>query len=64
VIDRRRFISGLAMGTLAGPIVASAQSAHKVALIGVLGFLSPTTDMTRPEPQSFYQRVSARIARH
>ena len=51
-MDRRRFISGLAMGTLAGPIVASAQPAHKVARIGVLGFLSPTTDMTGSEPRS------------
>src|SRR3989475_10261793 len=43
MIDRRVFISSLALGLLAGPLVADAQQAGKVARIGVLAQGSSTS---------------------
>src|SRR5687767_7988079 len=43
-MDRRRFLLTSLAGALAGPLVAEAQPAGKVARIGVLLFGTPATD--------------------
>ncbi len=50
-LDRRFFISGLALGAFAVPGVAPAQPARKVYRIGLLG-AGPTSDMVGPQPRS------------
>jgi putative ABC transport system substrate-binding protein len=49
-MDRRIFITSLALGTLARPRVACPQPARKVARIGVLGFSPTTSSMVGPQP--------------
>ena len=51
-MDRRAFIGSLALGTLAAPHVARAQSARKVHRIGILSSTSATSDMVGPQPRS------------
>ena len=50
-MDRRAFIGGLALGTLAAPHVARAQPARKVFRIGILSSRSTTSEMVGPQPQ-------------
>jgi putative ABC transport system substrate-binding protein len=50
-MDRRAFIVGLALVTLAAPRGAPAQSARKVYRIGILA-LPETSDMVGPDPRS------------
>jgi putative ABC transport system substrate-binding protein len=50
-MDRRGFIGGLALCTLAVPRVISAQPSRKNARIGILG-LRATADLVRPQPRS------------
>jgi hypothetical protein len=51
VMDRRAFIGRLAVGTLAVPRAASAQSPRKVYRIGLLSS-TVTSDMVGPQPRS------------
>jgi hypothetical protein len=39
-VDRRTFVYGLTLGTLAAPLAAGAQQAAKVARLGILGAAS------------------------
>ena len=56
-LNRRAFISRVALATLAAPRSARAQRARKVYRIGVLG-LSPTTAaMTGPQPQNEFVKA-------
>ena len=48
---RRTFVGGAALGALVGPRVTLAQTARKVARIGILG-LAPTADLVGPQPKS------------
>ena len=50
-MDRRTFISRLALGTLAVPRAGPAQPARKVARIGILA-LPETSDLVGPQPRS------------
>jgi putative tryptophan/tyrosine transport system substrate-binding protein len=50
-LNRRAFVGGLALGTLAGTRASLAQPARKVARIGVLG-LASTADLSGPQPKS------------
>ncbi len=50
-MDRRAFIGGLAVATLARPCAARAQLARKVYRIGILGS-GTTSDMIGPEPRN------------
>ena len=50
-MNRRAFVGGLALGTLAGTRASLAQPARKVARIGVLG-LASTADLSGPQPKS------------
>ncbi len=50
-MDRRAFIGGLALGTLAALHVARAQPPRKVYRIGILSSRSTTSEMVGPEPQ-------------
>ena len=49
-VDRRTFISSLALGTLVVPHAARVQPARKVARIGLLGVGAKTSDMVGPQP--------------
>lgn len=50
-LDRRTFISGVALGLLAAPLGAEGQpAAGKVWRIGVIGFAPTTADMVGPAP--------------
>jgi ABC-type uncharacterized transport system substrate-binding protein len=51
-MDRRIFIGGLALATLAAPHVARAQPARKVYRIGILGSSVDTSDMVGPQPRN------------
>src|SRR3989442_3350249 len=51
MMTRRAFIGSLALGTLAVPRAARAQPAGKVYRIGILGSLTPTSDMIGPQPR-------------
>ena len=51
MMNRRAFIGSLALGTLAVPRAARAQPAGKVYRIGILGSLTPTSDMIGPQPR-------------
>ena len=53
-MDRRAFIGGLALGTLAVPRVASAQPVRKVYRIGILGLAPTTSNMVGPQPRNEY----------
>ena len=50
-MDRRAFIGGLALGTLAALHLARAQPARKVYRIGILSSRSTTSEMVGPQPQ-------------
>src|SRR5215510_10947328 len=50
-MDRRAFIGGFALGTLAAPHVARAQPARKVYRIGVLSSRATTSEMIGAQPQ-------------
>jgi putative ABC transport system substrate-binding protein len=52
LMDRRAFIGGLALGTLAAPHIAPAQSERKLYRIGILSSTSSTSDMVGPQPRS------------
>ena len=52
VMDRRAFISGIAGGLLTAPLAAEAQSAGKMARVGILG-IGPA-----PSPQELAKSVS------
>jgi len=51
-MDRRVFISSVALGALAVPRTARVQPARKVFRIGILSALQPTSDMVGPQPPS------------
>jgi putative ABC transport system substrate-binding protein len=51
LMERRAFIGGLALGTLAAPHVARAQPARKVYRIGILSSRSTTSEMVGPQSQ-------------
>ena len=51
-MDRRAFIGGLAIGTVAVAHVAPAQPARKVYRIGILGSATTTSDMNGPRPRN------------
>jgi len=50
-LNRRAFVVGLALGTLAGPRGGFGQPARKMARIGILG-LASTADLSGPQPKS------------
>jgi putative ABC transport system substrate-binding protein len=50
-VDRRAFLGDLTVGILAMPGLARAQSARKIARIGILSFSSRTADMVGPQPR-------------
>src|SRR5882672_5444934 len=50
MMDRRAFIGSLALGTLAVPRAARAQSPRKVYRIGILGSRASTSEMVGPQP--------------
>jgi putative ABC transport system substrate-binding protein len=50
-MDRRAFIGGLAVGALAPPGHARAQTARGVPRIGILSFAGTTAELTGPEPR-------------
>jgi ABC-type uncharacterized transport system substrate-binding protein len=50
-MNRRAFIGGVALGTLAAPRLTRAQSTRKVPRIGTLG-LGETSDLVGPEPRN------------
>jgi len=50
-VDRRAFVAGLALGTLAAPHAARAQPARTIYRIGILS-LSTTSGLVGPEPRS------------
>jgi putative ABC transport system substrate-binding protein len=52
--DRRAFIGGLALATIAVPRVAPAQPAGKGHRIGILGSGATTSDMVGPQPRNPY----------
>jgi putative ABC transport system substrate-binding protein len=51
-MDRRAFIGGLVLGTLAAPHAAPAQPARRVYRIGILGSSTKTSDMVGPQPRN------------
>jgi ABC-type uncharacterized transport system substrate-binding protein len=51
-MDRRTFLSGLALEALAIPRIACAQPAHKVYRIGILASAQKTADLVGPQTQS------------
>jgi putative ABC transport system substrate-binding protein len=51
VIERRAFVGGIAIGALAAPRIALAQSARKPYRIGVLS-LRPASELSGPRPRS------------
>ena len=51
LMDRRAFIGGFALGTLAAPHVARVQPARKVYRIGVLSSRAMTSEMIGAQPQ-------------
>jgi putative ABC transport system substrate-binding protein len=51
-MDRRAFIGGLALGTLAVPRAAQAQPAPKIYRVGILGSRQTTSDLAGPQPRS------------
>src|SRR5712692_54723 len=51
-MDRRAFIGSLALGTLAAPRAARAQSARKVYRIGLLSVIHTASDMIGPQPRA------------
>ncbi len=54
-MDRRAFIGGLALGTLAAPHVARGQPARKVYRIGILGSsIYTASEMAGPQPRNPY----------
>jgi putative ABC transport system substrate-binding protein len=55
-MDRRAFVSTVALGLLAGPLAREAQSAEKVARIGVLVPAEPATP-DEPNIAAFRQRL-------
>jgi putative ABC transport system substrate-binding protein len=57
MMDRRSFIGGLGLGALAWPREVSAQSAARIARVGILGFAATTEEISGPEPR----RPSARF---
>jgi putative tryptophan/tyrosine transport system substrate-binding protein len=50
-MDRRAFIGGLALGTLAAPHIARAQPRRKGYRIGILSSRATTSEMVGPQPQ-------------
>jgi putative tryptophan/tyrosine transport system substrate-binding protein len=53
-MDRRAFIGSFALGTLAVPRAARAQTVRKVYRIGILGLSPTTSDMTGPQPRNVF----------
>src|SRR5215471_7467518 len=51
-MDRRVFIGGLALGTLAPAHVAHTQPGRKIYRIGILSAFTPTSEMVGPQPRS------------
>ena len=51
-MDRRAFIGGIALATLAAPRAVPGQPARKVARIGILSSGSMSSDMSGPQPRS------------
>ena len=51
LMDRRAFIGGLALGTLAMPRAGLAQPVRKIYRIGILGSRSLTSALVGPQPK-------------
>jgi putative ABC transport system substrate-binding protein len=57
-VDRREFVSGVALALLATPLAAEAQQAGKVYRIGMLSSGSSIPDIVGSTRQAFLERLS------